>query len=440
MARPLIEPTAPRLFRDLFPYETPPLSPMRQGTLPLTLDPDLHLTDTTFRDGQQARPPYTVGQIRQLFDFLHRLAGPTGLIRQSEFFLYAERDREAVSLCQDRGYPFPEVTAWIRAAKADVPLVKAAQVAETGVLTPASDYHIFAKLGLTRAQALDRYLGIVKDILALGIRPRCHLEDVTRADVDGFVVPYLERLHELSLESGVEIRVRLCDTMGFGLPWSEADLPRGVPQLIHTIVAETGTPGRLLEWHGHNDFHLGVANAMAAWLHGVGAVNGTLLGFGERTGNTPLEGLIFLWMGITGRQDVDTLAITGAARFFERELSVVIPPTMPFVGRSMALTAAGIHADGLMKDPEVYSIFDTERLLGTPPGVLVSDKGGVAVVAFWVNRRRQQLGLAPLEKERPELAEIAAWVKRLFDEGRQTAISDPEMEAACAALAPSALS
>ncbi len=440
MARPLIEPPAPVLFRDLFPYHTPPLSPMRQEGLPLTPGPDLYLTDTTFRDGQQARPPYTPTQVGQLFDLLHRLAGPDGLIRQSEFFLYADRDRQAVTLCQERGYRFPEVTAWIRAATSDVPLVKAAQVAETGVLTPASDYHIFSKLGLNRSQALDRYLGIVKDILALGIRPRCHLEDVTRSDVAGFVVPYLERLHELSVESGVEIRVRLCDTMGFGLPWSQADLPRGVPQLIRTIVDQTGTPGRLLEWHGHNDFHLGVANAMAAWLQGVAAVNGTLLGFGERTGNTPLEGLIFLWMGISGRTDIDTLAITEVAHFFQQELGVTIPPTMPFVGSSMALTAAGIHADGLMKDPEIYSIFDTSALLGVLPGVLVSDKGGLAAIAFWVNRRRQLAGLAPIRKEQPELAAVAAWVTQLFDAGRQTAVSDQELEAACARLAPGLLS
>ncbi len=439
MARPLFEPPSPVLFRELFPYTSPPLSPLSQPHLPLRLGPDPHLTDTTFRDGQQARPPYTPQQVGHLFDLLHRLAGPRGLIRQSEFFLYSERDRAALRLCQERGYRFPEPTGWIRAARQDVELVRHAGVSETGVLTPASDYHIVAKLGLTRSKALDRYLGIVQDILAMGIRPRCHLEDVTRADVFGFVLPYLERLTELSAESGVEIRVRLCDTMGFGLPWSEADLPRGVPQLVRAITDETGTVGGRLEWHGHNDFHLGVANAMAAWLHGVSAVNGTWLGFGERTGNTPLEGLVFLWMGLTGASDVDTLAITEAARFFREELGVEIPAGMPFVGSAMATTAAGIHADGLIKDPEIYSIFDTAKLLARPPGVLITDKGGSAALALWLNGQRQLRGLPPLAKNTPDLAPLATWVQELYQQGRQTAVSDVELLAAVERLSPSLL-
>ena len=91
---------------------------------PLDPAPDFLITDTTFRDGQQARPPYTVGQIVDLFKMLHRLGGPHGVIRQSEFFLYSTVDREAVGKCLDLGYEFPEVTGWIRAVAQDLRLVQ----------------------------------------------------------------------------------------------------------------------------------------------------------------------------------------------------------------------------------------------------------------------------------------------------------------------------
>jgi len=107
---------------------------------------DIWITDTTFRDGQQALPPFTVDQVVHLFDLLHKLSGPLGKIRQSEFFLYTDKDKEAVRKCQERGYEFPEITGWIRANKADFKLVKDMGLKETGILTSASDYHIFNKL------------------------------------------------------------------------------------------------------------------------------------------------------------------------------------------------------------------------------------------------------------------------------------------------------
>ena len=151
---------------------------------------NIWITDTTFRDGQQATQPFTVEQIVELYKMLHRLGGPKGLIRQSEFFVYSEKDREALRRCQELGYEFPEITTWIRANKKDFELVKAIGVKETGILVSCSDYHIFEKMGLTRAQALDKYLGIVSDCIEAGLRPRCHFEDITRADFYGFVVSY----------------------------------------------------------------------------------------------------------------------------------------------------------------------------------------------------------------------------------------------------------
>ena len=128
--------------------------------------------------------------------------------------------------------PFPEVTGWIRAVKSDFQLVKEMGLKETGILTSCSDYHIFLKLKRTRAQVLDDYLGVVEAALDAGVRIRCHLEDLTRADVYGFVVPFVQELMRLQDESRIPIKMRLCDTMGFGVPYPGAALPRSVPKLV----------------------------------------------------------------------------------------------------------------------------------------------------------------------------------------------------------------
>ncbi|RLA96784.1 MAG: histone-lysine N-methyltransferase, partial [Deltaproteobacteria bacterium] len=169
----------PHLFKEIFPYEE--VCRVEFDHRVELIDPpdDIFITDTTFRDGQQARPPYTVQQIVDLFDMLYRLGGKGGVIRQTEFFLYTDKDREAVERCLERGYPYPEITGWIRANKEDFKLVKEMGLKETGILTSVSDYHIFLKLGKNRRAAMIDYLRIVEAALEEGIRPRCHFEDIT---------------------------------------------------------------------------------------------------------------------------------------------------------------------------------------------------------------------------------------------------------------------
>ena len=275
----------PELFRDLYPYDEIPKVVFNYRHVPMNMPEEIWITDTTFRDGQQSTSPFTVKQIVDIFKLMSRLGGPKGIIRQSEFFLYSEKDRQALKECQDLGLKFPEITTWIRANEKDFELVKQAGVAETGILVSCSDYHIFKKMNLTRAQAMDKYLGTVKSALSHGIRPRCHFEDITRADFYGFVVPFANELMKLSRESGIPIKIRMCDTMGFGVTYPGTSLPRSVQGIVYGLHHHSEVPSSMLEWHGHNDFYKVVTNAATAWLYGASGVNCSLLGIGERTGN-----------------------------------------------------------------------------------------------------------------------------------------------------------
>ena len=302
----------PNLYRDVFPYSTFPKMEIEEATVPLDIPEKVWITDTTFRDGQQARAPYSPEQILKIFDFLHDINGGTDLIRQSEFFLYSDRDRKAVQLCQERGYDFPEITGWIRAVAADFKYVTQMGLKETGILTSASDYHIFLKLKKTRAQAMQSYLDIVKSALDNGIRPRCHLEDVTRADYDGFVLPFAARVLELSQEYNVPIKLRLCDTLGFALPYPNSTLPRSLPKLIAGL-RKLGMGSELIEWHGHNDLHKVQVCASTAWLYGCASAN-CVFGVGERTGNPPLEAMVIEHAQLKGTDSrINYAAITDLA-------------------------------------------------------------------------------------------------------------------------------
>ncbi len=427
----------PNLYRDLFPFTEVPKIAFNHRHVPMEMPADIFMTDTTFRDGQQARAPYTPKQIADLFEYMHILGGENGLIRQTEFFVYSHKDKEALELCRAKGYRFPEITTWIRADMRDFQLVRDLGVAETGILVSCSDYHIFKKRHMTRAQALEDYLAVVREAIAAGLRPRCHLEDITRADFYGFVVPFVEGLRELSRESGVPVKIRACDTLGLGVPFPGAAMPRSVPGIFYGLKHYADVPPELLEWHGHNDFGLGVANACTAWLYGAGAVNCSLLGIGERTGNVPLETMAMLYTSLRGNDGGMALGIISEiAEYYQKELDYEIPPMTPFVGKDFNLTRAGIHADGNLKDVEIYNIFDTQTILGRETAVAVTDVSGLAGIACWVNQYFRLTGERSVGKTDPMILKIKEWIDAAYENGRVTAISDDEMTALTESICP----
>ncbi len=419
----------PELYRDVFPYTHVSRIEFDDTFLvPRPADP-MFITDTTFRDGQQARPPYTVKQIARIYDLLHKLGGKSGLIQASEFFMYSPKDRKAIEVCRSRGYRFPRVTGWIRANMDDLKIAHDMEFDEVGLLTSMSDYHIFLKLGKTREQAMNDYLKVVTKALEWGIVPRCHFEDVTRADIYGFCLPFARKLMELSHEASMPIKIRLCDTMGYGVPFPGAALPRSVQRIVRAFTDEAGVPGAWLEWHGHNDFHKVLVNGVTAWLYGCGGVNGTLMGFGERTGNAPLEALVIDYISLTGNDEAaDPTVITEIAQYFEKKLDYRIPDNYPFAGKDFNATSAGIHVDGLAKNEEIYNIFDTTKILNRSMPIIINDKAGRAGVAYWIN---QQFNLPPerqVSKKHPAVGQIHTRIMAAYEEGRNTSFSNKEIK------------
>ena len=427
----------PNLQRDIYSYGTVPKVSFNHRRVPLNMPEEIWITDTTLRDGQQSVEPYSVDQIVKIYQYLSKLGGPYGIIRQTEFFIYSKKDRLALEKCLALDLKFPEITSWIRASKEDFRLVRELGLKETGILVSCSDYHIFKKMRMSRKQALDHYLATISDAFEAGVIPRCHLEDITRADFYGFVVPFVNELQKLSQQAGIPVKIRACDTMGYGVPYTEAAMPRSVAGIIYGLQHYSDVPSEHLEWHGHNDFYKAVANASTAWLYGACAVNCSLLGIGERTGNIPLEAMVFEYASLRGSMDgMDPTVITEIAEYFRKDLGYEVPVMTPFVGKHFNSTRAGIHADGLMKDAEIYTIFDTEKLLNRPPTVEISSTSGTAGIAYWINQNYRLSPCREVSKNDPLVLELKRWVDREYDADRQTIISRKEMEEKIEELAP----
>ena len=420
------DPPTPEYFLDDFPREGWPRVRFADPTgtpttTPTSIPSQAWTTETTHRDGQQGGLPLDADTSVAIYDLLCRFTGDSGAVRQAEFFVYRDHDRRALEAAIERwhgGAPI-EPTTWIRARRDDVARVAALGVRETGMLASASDYHTFHKFrpGGRRAAA-ETYLAAVDLALDHGLRPRLHLEDATRAPSE-FVVPFVQAVMDRAASYGREQRpkFRVCDTLGVGLPWEAAALPRGVPARIRELRA-LGLEAEDLEFHPHDDTHLVVANSLAAVMAGCAVVNGTMLGKGERSGNAPLEGVLLhlIGLGLVGEAP-DFPVLNDLAALYER-LGTPLAPSYPLFGRDAHRTRAGIHADGLNKFWWMYAPFDVPRLLGRPLEVTLTQDSGAAGIQFLVARH---LGI-DLSKNDARLATLLAWVDARFAEGRATGI------------------
>jgi 2-phosphinomethylmalic acid synthase len=369
----------------------------------------------------------TVEQGIRIYELMCAFTGATGAVRQAEFFVYRDADRRILAAALERhrdGAPV-EPTTWIRASAKDAALVREIGVRETGMLASASDYHTFHKFtpGGRRAAA-SSYLDAVRAVLDAGLRPRLHLEDATRAPEE-FVLPFVQAVQEVAARYPdiPPPKFRICDTMGLGVPYENVAWPRSVPRQVRRL-REAGVAPEELEFHPHNDTHLVVANCLAAIQSGCAAVNGTLLGKGERTGNAPLEAVLLHADGMGSLAATpDFRALNALAALYE-EMGEPVPAKYPLYGRDAHRTRAGIHADGLNKFWWMYAPFDVPRLLGRPLELSFTKDSGIAGLIFLI---KQHTG-RELSKDDPVLKELHEELLRQFDAGRQTAVDWEEID------------
>jgi isopropylmalate/homocitrate/citramalate synthase len=383
---------------------------------------EVFISDSTIRDGSQM-PGVVMSKNHklQIFEYLHQIG-----IEKLETFVFNHRDKEAARSMLNKGYEFPEVTGWARANPADIDLVLEMDgIEETGILMSVSDSHVIDKMGLpSREAAEEKYLDALQYAVDHGLRTRAHIEDMTRADNYGFVFPLVEKLIEID----PDCIIRLCDTLGMGIPFEGVDEPYGIPTMVKYLHDEMNVKN--IETHVHDDFGLGMANTLAGYWHGANWSSLTFLGIGERAGNTEIEKVVlFLHERIEGFDKYNLEAVTEFARFMEKEIGIRVPRNKAVVGKNIFAHESGIHTAGVIKNPFTYEAYLPE-LVGGKRLLLIGDSSGLEVLRHKVEETLNELmGVeAKVLKQDPRLKEIQDHIHRLYDEElRVSSISDEEL-------------
>ncbi len=383
---------------------------------------EVFISDSTIRDGSQM-PGVVMSKSHklQIFEYLHQIG-----IEKLETFVFNHRDKEAVRSMLDKGYEFPEVTGWARANTDDIDIVLEMDgIEETGILMSVSDSHIIDKMGLqNREAAEEKYVDALQYAVDHGLRTRAHIEDMTRADNYGFVFPLVEKLIEID----PDCIIRLCDTLGMGIPFVGVDEPYGIPSMVKYLHDEMNVKN--IETHVHDDFGLGMANTIAGYWHGANWSSLTFLGIGERAGNTEIEKVVlFLHERIEGFDKYNLEVVTEFASFMEKEIGIRVPRNKAVVGKNIFAHESGIHTAGVIKNPFTYEAYLPE-LVGGKRLLLIGDSSGLEVLRHKVEETLNELmGVeAKVLKQDPRLKEIQDHIHRLYDqELRVSSISDEEL-------------
>ena len=208
-------------------------------------------------------------------------------------------------------------------------------------------------------------------------------EDTTRADPDS-----LRALYSTAIRAGAS-RICIADTVGHATPAGA----RAVVRFVQSIVDECGG-GIGIDWHGHRDRDLAVANALAAWEAGATRLHGAAIGIGERVGNTPMD-LLLVNLALAGERATDLTKLPVYCRVVSEATGVPIPANYPVVGRDAFRTATGVHAAAVIK---AYRKKETElvdsvysgvpaAMVGREQQIDVGPMSGKSNVVYWLERR-----------------------------------------------------
>ncbi|HKF41349.1 MAG TPA: LeuA family protein [Candidatus Acidoferrum sp.] len=258
----------------------------------------------------------------------------------------------------------------------------------------------------------------VKFAVSHGLPSMYVTEDTVRTDPET-----IERLYRTAIQNGARAIV-LCDTVGHATPQGAFNL---VKHVIDTVVKSSGEDIRV-DWHGHRDRGLAIANSLAAIAAGARQVHGVALSLGERVGNTPME-LLLVNLRLMGLRNNDLTFLRAYCESVAKATHTTIPPNYPVFGRDAFRTATGVHAAAIIKalrkqDPAladaVYSGVPA-HLFGLQQIVEIGPMSGKSNVVYWLARH----GI-------PETEEL---VNRIFEAAKQSprVLTDDEVKALCAA-------
>lgn len=317
----------------------------------------LTVIDTTLRDGEQsAGVAFSIDEkvkIAKALDFL-------GVdIIEAGIPVMGRDEQKAIYriLAADLN---AEILTWNRMKKEDIEASLIVGAKQVHISVPVSDLHIQKKLGMDREELCYHLSWVLDYALSEGLEVSVGTEDASRADE-----VFLARVCGLAIQKGVN-RIRYADTVSALNPFTSYDR---IHRLINRLYELDGGSGQdfanrlTIDFHGHNDFGLGTANALGAFKAGAKAISCSVNGLGERAGNTPLEEIVLALEMMEGAvSHIDKKGIMPVSRMVETLSGRTLQASKPIVGSMVFAHEAGIHVDGLLKDKRTYAYLEPDMV------------------------------------------------------------------------------
>ncbi|GBE18883.1 2-isopropylmalate synthase [archaeon BMS3Abin16] len=362
---------------------------------------DPKLNDTTLRDGEQT--PGVVFSIEEKLS-IAKLLDDIG-VQQIEAGtpIMSDHEVKAVGAIVKEGLN-ASIMGWARAAKPDIDAVLKTSADAIAISIATSDIHLQYKLNMTREQVLEKATSMVEYAKDHGLYISLNSEDATRTEF-----PFLKEFAQKGMEAGAD-RLRVCDTLGVLIPQSTR-------YLVKRVIDEVGIP---VEIHTHNDYGLGVANALAAYEVGAEWASTTVNGLGERAGNSSLEGVIMSLTKLYNLEnDYKMDKLYEISRYVEAASGMNVPLNRSIVGQHMFTHESGIHVDGVLKYPYTYESFLPDEI-GASRKIVIGKHSGKHAV--W--DKLQELGV---DVTKDQLLVVVEAIKERSQK-RKSAIKDSELK------------
>lgn len=325
------------------------------------------IIDTTLREGEQTPGVcFNLVTKKQIVDGLIWVG-----VDEIEIGVASEEndDLQPLALYIRNTYPQQSFSLWCRCLETDIAYGASLQPSCISLSIPASDLHLEKKLGKNRQWALEQLRKSIHQAIAAGIpKVSVGLEDASRAN--GTFIRELARVAE---KAGA-FRLRLADTVGIC-----------TPSTIVSLLNETSGLTLELGVHCHNDFGMATANTITALENGANWGDVTLLGLGERAGNSRLEEVLafLLLQNETGSYNLTRLS--ELSKMVARECNLEISASRPIIGTQLFSCETGIHLQGILADPVTYEPFSPE-VIGASRNLLIGRQAGKRCVAATLSR------------------------------------------------------